>query len=218
MSTTLYLIRHGETHGNRTGRFQTYDTPLSDNGRRQAERLAARLVAESPFSALYTSDLHRTRETAQILAARLALAPVETPALRELDCGDWKGRMRTEMEAETPGRLAAWVRGGGRERFEGEAGECVEDVRARALPFLDQVLARHPGERVALVSHGWTIAIMLAHIHTWDHHEAFAEQRIQLGNTAVSIVEVAADGAMHCPLLGCVAHLDGELLAAQRAI
>src|SRR5436309_13776547 len=86
--TTLVLVRHGETAGNRDRRFQTYDTPLSDTGRAQAQRVAERLAAEGPFDALYASDLARTRETAEAIGARLGLTPVFTPALRELDTGD----------------------------------------------------------------------------------------------------------------------------------
>jgi len=205
--TTVVLVRHGETPGNRDQRYQTYDTPLSETGRVQAARVAERLVAAGPFAALYTSDLERTHETARAIGVALGLAPVTTAALRELDTGDHKGRPRAEVEAEAPGWLAAWVEGGGRERMPGPEGEGVAEVYARATAFFDEVCARHPGERVVLVSHGWTLAVLLAQIHGWDHHDAFAERRIALHNTAVSVVEVDADGARRCLLLGCTAHL-----------
>jgi probable phosphoglycerate mutase len=207
-TTTLVLVRHGETLGNRDRRFQTYDTPLSDTGRAQAERVAERLAADGPFHALYTSDLARTRETAAAIVARTSLTPHFTPALRELDTGDFKGTLRDEIDAVHPGRLQGWIDAGGVERMPGTAGECVADVHARTAAFLAEVCARHPGERVLLVSHGWALSILLYHVHGWDHTESFAAQRIHLNNTAVSVVEVDADGARRCTLLGCTAHLE----------
>src|SRR5262245_61361117 len=190
--TTLVLVRHGETAGNRERRFQTYDTPLSDTGRAQAQRVAERLAAEGPFDALYASDLARTRETAETIAARLGLTPVFTRALRELDTGDFKGMLRDEIDARQPGHLQGWIAAGGAERMPGEAGECVADVHARTAAFLEEVCARHPGGRVLLVSHGWALSILLYHVHGWDRTESFAAQRISLNNTAVSVVEVDA--------------------------
>jgi broad specificity phosphatase PhoE len=102
--TTLVLVRHGETLGNREGRFQVYDTPLSDAGRIQAARLAERLAGEPPADALYASDLARASETAAIVGRRLGLPPIADAALRELDVGDWKGLLRSDVLAQAPVR------------------------------------------------------------------------------------------------------------------
>lgn len=206
--TTIVLVRHGETMGNRDRRYQTYDTPLSELGREQAARVAERLANDAPYSALYSSDLLRTRETAEAIGARLNLTPILTPRLRELDTGGFKGRAHADIEAETPGFIERWVTAGGRDRLPGEAGESVADVAARMQAQFDAIVAQHPGERVIAVSHGWAIAILLAHVHGWDHHEAFAARRAQLNNTAVSITEVDIAGSRTCTLLGCVTHLD----------
>ena len=216
--TTLILVRHGETQGNREGRFQTYDVPLSKEGRAQAERVAARLAAGPRVHAIYSSDLRRTMETAAIIGARLGLAPVADPALRELDVGDWKGVMRTELEERHPGFLEQWVAGGGVERMPGPAGECVADVARRVSAFFDAVVARHRGERVVLVSHGWALTILLAYVHGWDHAEAFSSRRVILGNTALSIVEVDEAGERRCTLLGCTEHLDEAVGSRQPAV
>lgn len=206
--TTIVLVRHGETMGNRDRRYQTYDTPLSDLGRAQAVKVAERLASESPAVALYTSDLLRTRETAEAIGARLGLTPIPTPRLRELDTGAFKGRMHAEIEAETPGFIEGWVTSGGRGRLPGVEGESVADVAARMQAQFDEMVQRHRGERVIAVSHGWAISILLAHIHGWDLHEAFAERRVQLQNTAVSVAEITTSNERTCTLLGCVAHLD----------
>src|SRR6185312_15943901 len=97
MSTTVYLVRHGETMGNRLRRCQPYDTPLSETGRVQAGLVAERLAGEGPFDALYSSDLARTMETAGAIGARLGLDPLPDRRLRELDMGGWKGFMYDDL-------------------------------------------------------------------------------------------------------------------------
>jgi probable phosphoglycerate mutase len=205
MRTEVYLVRHGETLGNRLRRYQPYDTPLSDAGREQARLVAERLAAEGPFTALYTSDLARTMETARAIGAALGLEPIPDPRLRELDTGDWKGSLYDDIEARYPGYRERWIAGGGLERLPG--GESTSDVLCRVTEAFEAMVRRHLGERVIAVSHGWALAILLAALHAWDYAESFREQRIRLGNTAVTVVQADADGARRCILLGCVRHL-----------
>lgn len=213
--TTLVLVRHGETAGNREGRFQTYDTPLSPEGRAQAMLLAERLAVEPPVEALYASDLRRAMETAEILGARLALTPVPCAGLRELDVGDWKGLHRSEVIALYPGGFAGWLAAGAISPLPGDAGECSEDVAVRARAALDAIAARHAGGRVLAVSHGLTLAITLAGIHGWDRTETLRTGRAAQGNTAVNVVEVDHDGSWRCLLLGCVRHLEAPSTEAR---
>lgn len=207
METRVYLVRHGETPGNRLRRYQVYDTPLSDEGREQARLVAARLAEEGPFAALYSSDLARTRETARAIGAAVGLEPVLEPRLRELDSGDWKGSMYDDIETRYPGHRERWIAGGGLERMPGAEGESTTDVHDRVTAAFDDIVARHPGEQVIAVSHGWALAILLAAIHEWGYAEAFRDQRIALGNTSVTIVEVDTAGARRCALLNCTRHL-----------
>src|SRR5690349_15996562 len=100
--TTLLLARHGETDWNREGRWQGWaDPPLNELGRRQATRLAEQLRT-IPFDAVYSSDLRRAHETAEILAAPHAVPIVVDPALREIDIGSWSGLTRAEIAARFP--------------------------------------------------------------------------------------------------------------------
>ena len=97
----LYLVRHGETHSNRERRFQgQLDVPLSPAGHEQAVALG-RWLADRParFDALYSSDLRRAAQTAETVGAHLGLTPILTPALREIDCGEWQGLTGAEIEA-----------------------------------------------------------------------------------------------------------------------
>jgi broad specificity phosphatase PhoE len=135
--TTLLLVRHGETDWNADGRLQGQtDRPLSDFGRRQA-RLLADELADEALDAIYSSDLSRARETAEIVGARLGLPVVLEPDLREKDWGTWEGLTAVERD---------------RVEFSGESTEAHQE---RILEALRRIAARHSGEgRVLVVTHG----------------------------------------------------------------
>ncbi len=208
--TVLILVRHGETAGNQEGRFQVYETPLAEEGRHQARRLAERIAAEGPVHAIYTSDLARARETAAIVGQTVGVTPTEDRGLRELDVGDWKGLLRDEVVERYGTSFAAWLGAGGVERLPGDAGECCDDVAQRALASVDRILARHADGRVVVVSHGLTLGILLAELQGWERNEALRSGRTLHGNTAMSVVEVDTAGARRCLLLACTAHLRDE--------
>jgi broad specificity phosphatase PhoE len=135
--TALLLVRHGETDWNADGRLQGHtDRPLSDYGRRQARVLAAELEGEE-LQAIYSSDLARARETAEIVGERLGLPVVLDPDLREKDWGTWEGLTAVERD---------------RVEFVGEPTEAHQE---RILGALRRISERHPGEgRVLVVTHG----------------------------------------------------------------
>jgi broad specificity phosphatase PhoE len=135
--TELLLVRHGETDWNADGRLQGQtDRPLSDFGRRQAKLLAEVLQGEE-LQAIYSSDLARARETAEIVAERLRLPVVLDPDLREKDWGTWEGLTAVERD---------------RVEFVGESTETHEE---RTLRALKRIYERHPGAgRVLVITHG----------------------------------------------------------------
>ena len=155
----VLLARHGETNDNREPiRVQGFtDTPLNDTGRRQAGELAQRVVSEG-IQSLWSSDLSRARETAEIVGARIGLAPRLDARLREANRGDWEGRRFIDIEREEPERYAAWMRAGESFRFPG--GESLRDQQDRVTAALVEVKRR--GELPALVvCHGGSIRVML---------------------------------------------------------
>jgi broad specificity phosphatase PhoE len=155
----LYLARHGETNDNREPiRVQGFtDTPLNDTGRRQAAELAER-VAPLGIVSLWTSDLSRARETADIVGARLELEPRPDARLREANRGEWEGHRFIDIEREQPERYDAWRRAGNGFRFPG--GESLRDQLERVLAALADV--RASGELPALVvCHGGSIRVAL---------------------------------------------------------
>ncbi len=159
--THLYLIRHGETDWNVEGRWQGQaDVPLNAKGREQAAHIACTL-AEVGLKAIYSSDLTRARETAQALAESTGVTLHYDPRLREIHQGEWQGMLVTEIQArygeafqrrlENPLAVAP------------PGGETVEQVRNRVVSAIESILARYPSERVAIVSHGFALAVIQVH-------------------------------------------------------
>ncbi len=114
------------------------DRPLNDFGRRQASALADRLAGEE-IAAIYSSDLVRAKETAEILGARVGVAVVVDADLREKNWGTWEGLTGDE-------RLTV--------EFEGETNE---DHRDRTLRAIARIVERHPRGRVIVVTHGGSV-------------------------------------------------------------
>jgi broad specificity phosphatase PhoE len=155
----VLLARHGETNDNLPPlRFQGFtDTPLNDTGRRQAHELAERVSGDG-IAAIWTSDLSRARETAEIVGARIGLAPRPDARLREGNRGRWEGHLFAEIEHAEPELYADWMRGGASFRFPG--GESLQEQQDRVRAAVDDVQRR--GELPALVvCHGGSIRVML---------------------------------------------------------
>ncbi|HZP37933.1 MAG TPA: histidine phosphatase family protein [Methylomirabilota bacterium] len=155
----VLLVRHAETEWNRERRFQGWrDIPLSAAGCAQAE-CAARLLAETPLTAVWSSPLARARETAAIIAAPHRLAVQESEAFKEMGFGEWEGLTRDEVRARFPEAHRAWAEAPAEARWPGA--ETLAAVRARALQGLQALRAAHAGQTIALVSHGITGRILI---------------------------------------------------------
>ena len=115
MTTRLFLVRHGATTLSAEDRFAgSTDIPLSDEGRRQAASLAARL-RDDTLAAVYCSPMRRTIETASILADPHGVAAVTRPGLREIDHGHWEGLRRQEVESQFHDEYTRWAKSNGYE-------------------------------------------------------------------------------------------------------
>jgi broad specificity phosphatase PhoE len=150
VATTILLARHGETDWNREGRFQGHaDAPLNELGRAQARELAQRLASTS-FSAVYSSDLSRARETAEILAVSHGVPVIVDPGLREVDVGSWSGLTRAEIAKRFPDA-------------EHHDGETRDEHLARVLAAVERIAHGHSDERILIVSHGGSLRALRRH-------------------------------------------------------
>jgi 2,3-bisphosphoglycerate-dependent phosphoglycerate mutase len=161
--TTLILARHGETDWNRDGRFQGHsDPPLNERGREQARGLAD-LLDDEPLEAVYSSDLRRAHETAQIVAERKGLPVIVEPQLRERDVGHWAGLTLSEIEERFPEQIRRWREG------TISAGESRESLSRRVVEAARRIALAHPDGHVLVVTHGGA-ARMLRHAAGQDEH------------------------------------------------
>lgn len=159
MTTTLGLIRHGETRWNREKRIQGQkDSPLTQTGRSQARVWGCRLAAHS-WDCLLSSDLKRSVETAEQINRVLNL-PLETePGLREQDWGQWTGRTVLQLRREMPDELAAQEQAGW--DFRPPGGERRKDVWRRSRKALTAAANRRPGGRILVVCHSGVIKAVI---------------------------------------------------------
>jgi broad specificity phosphatase PhoE len=128
----VYLARHGQTAYNHEGRFQGQQAvPLDDTGRAQAAELAER-AAGYAFSALWCSPLLRARETADVVAARIGLAPKEDARLMETDAGDWTNLTFAEVRAQTPELFDAFAAADPSFAFPGGESFAEQELRVSA--------------------------------------------------------------------------------------
>ncbi len=168
MTRRLVLVRHGQTAWNATYRAQGHaDISLDDTGRAQA-RAAAPYLAEMKPVRVWSSDLARALETAEIFAAAAGL-PVKTdPRLREYDVGVRSGLTTAEFAERYPAEHAAWLVHDESLLVEGE--ESSTQVRTRVLPALREILAGLDAEQTALVvMHGACLKVGLAALLGWPH-------------------------------------------------
>ncbi len=206
LPTHLLLVRHGETVANVEGTWQgASDSPLTERGRLQIERLAARLAArEQPIAVVYTSPLGRALTTAQILVAALGHPPlVLEPGLAEFNMGAWEGLTYRQLAYEK--RL--WERMAADPHFAPPGGESAVGFARRLLHSFGAIRQRHPGQTVLIVSHGGALATALALLLYGDGSRWHA---LQLANGSLTELEWVEERP-RLLRLNDTSHLDGIL-------
>ena len=155
----LWLVRHGESEWNRRGLVQGHasDPKLTDRGINQARAVLGRLDTRS-VGALYSSDLLRAVQTAEILGSALGTQIRVEAALRERSFGVAEGLPLTELGADS-GVEADRVVDPDRAPV---GGESVRRLYERAVGFATEALQRHPGDDLVFVTHGGVIRVLRA--------------------------------------------------------
>ena len=201
VTTLTHLLRHGQTEHTPERRFSgRNDLPLSAIGRAEAEAAAERAAALG-VDVVVASPLRRTRETAEVVAARLGLPVAFDDDLVEMDFGDLEGL--TADEARTKHPLAA------RRVFTetdvpAPGGESIADVSRRVARARARLLEEHRGRTVLVVSHVTPIKLLLA--AGLDVDDAVVH-RIFLGAASLSTVAWSTDGRHSVRLVNDVSHL-----------
>lgn len=198
----LLLVRHGESEWNAAGRLQGQaDPPLSNLGRHQAARAAARLVDE-PIDAIVSSDLVRASSTARALAEAVGLPVTERTDLREVNLGSWTGAAREEIERDDPEAWRRW-RVEGVEGWDG--GERYAEAIGRVAGAVKSIAEEWAGRTVVAVSHGG--CIRLATCHLLGLPAAELGRIMSIGNASITEFLVESDGGGRIVRLNDMAHL-----------
>lgn len=198
----VFLVRHGQAAvPDQDGRyFSKTPVPLTQAGERQAAQ-AGELLRKAGAEVIWSSDLLRARQTAEIISGIVGAPVTYDPGLREVDSGHLDGSRFEELEREHPTFLP-WVASGFRQGFAEASGylqartafpggESVFDAATRAIPAFQRISASSLGRCVAVISHAWVTSAILCHVLRIqvDHYYQFG-----LANAGVSLVRVQADG------------------------
>jgi broad specificity phosphatase PhoE len=186
MGTKLFLVRHGETAWNAEDRIQGQeDVSLSGVGREQARQLNPRMKALK-VDRVYSSDLQRSLETAKIALEGTGLS-IETKAeLRERGYGEWEGFLWSEVVDKFPEEARRFLNDPVGAAPPG--GEPWLQMQERTFREALEIARRHPGERVAVFTHGGPIkAIVLKALGM----EPGLWRQISTHNASLSVLELA---------------------------
>jgi probable phosphoglycerate mutase len=186
--TTLFLVRHAvhDLVGKALcGRMA--GVRLGEEGRAQAERLAARLSRET-VAAVQASPLERARETAEPIARQFGLGVEVADAVNEIEVGEWAGRPFDELRDDP--RWMLW--NSARSVTRAPGGETMLEVQARAGAHMEAVRARFPEAGVVVVSHADVIKAALAYCLGLSLD---ALQRFEVAPASLSTVVIGDWGA-----------------------
>ncbi len=158
--TTILLIRHAANDLLREKRLggRLPGIHLNEEGQAQALALAERLAGIG-LTAIYSSPMERTLETAEPVAARLGLEVRVHPGLHEVDCGRWSGQPVEKVRRRRHWQVMALYPSG--TPFPG--GESAWEVQKRIVAAIEEIRAAHPEETVAAFSHADPIRVAVAY-------------------------------------------------------
>ena len=189
MTTTLIIIRHGETFWNRERRIQGHlDSALTPEGIAQAQACATRLATEK-IDAVVVSDLNRAQHTAKILIAGRALSMTADATLRERCFGAGEGMTYADMDTKYPQMFAQT--GLVDAEFTLPDGETRADFHARVKTSIEKLAVAHAGKCLLIVTHGGVLGV----IYRWLNEMPIASaQRVAIPNVAYNRISIQPDG------------------------
>lgn len=185
MANTFYIVRHGQTNWNILGKTQGHgNSDLTHKGEEQAKELAESLCKNHNIDYIFSSDLGRAVQTAQILGKSLNIQVNETPALREMGFGKWEGLLIDEIKNEYADVYKTW-------RNEPHLvnipeGETLHVIKERVDNFISELNKKYDNKHILLVTHSVTVRVMLLSFLNSGMENIY---RIKQDNTALNIVE-----------------------------
>ncbi|HXF44080.1 MAG TPA: class I tRNA ligase family protein, partial [Candidatus Paceibacterota bacterium] len=162
-----FLLRHGEADSNVTGTISMDvkdSVHLTDYGRKQVVKASKKLVSFG-IDHIFSSDLTRTKETAEIVAEKLGIKPKYDARLRELNHGEFNGRKIDEY-------LSYYrERGWNRVDYAVPGGETLPQVRARLMSFFKELEEKYRGKRILIIGHGDPLWVLERTLFGWNDED-----------------------------------------------
>ena len=151
-TTTVILVRHGETPYNKAKRYQGHlDIPLNETGLKQAQ-LLAKSLKNYPIDVFISSPLKRAYVTTETVAKSCGMTVAYTDdRLKEIDYGDWSGEFIADLKVKYPDRFKLWQERPWLITFPN--GENLRDMQYRARAALEDAVAKYPGKTIFIGAH-----------------------------------------------------------------
>ena len=185
MTNTIYIVRHGQTEWNLLGKTQGHgNSDLTPKGIEQAE-LFADSMTKYPIDYIYSSDLGRAYQTAEIIGNKLNIEVEKTEALREMNFGTWEGRIIKDIIEEDPELYKMWRNEPHLAKI--PQGETLSQIKERTDAFIKEINEKYDGKHIVLVTHSLCARIMLLSFLDSDVKNIY---RINQANTALNIIEL----------------------------
>jgi broad specificity phosphatase PhoE/8-oxo-dGTP pyrophosphatase MutT (NUDIX family) len=202
VNTTLFLTRHGETDWNVEGRLQGHmDSPLTLLGKRQARWLGTALK-DIKFDAIYSSSSKRAYHTAQIIKDKQEQVITALDSLLEINMGSWEGQQRKNIELKY---LEEYTSFWNTPHLYNptNSGESFKQLEDRIIPTVRDIVVKHRGGNILIVTHAIALKLILAHFRGDPLEKLWTPPIIQ--PTALSKVSII-DNQYNIDLYGDTSH------------
>jgi len=202
MTTTVLLIRHGQTRSNVAGYYMGWsEEDLNEVGYIQARKLASRL-ADLPIASIYTSPLKRAYTTASLVAEPHGLKVKSLDDLIEIKPGDWQGLHESEIARRWP---ELW------KQSEVDPsvltmphGESFSQVAERAVRAFEAMIAANRGKHTVMVTHDVVVRIVVAYVLGVTYS---IYRRLKVDNASLSVVWIN-DSSKRLITLNDISHFE----------
>ncbi|OAB25491.1 phosphoglycerate mutase [Paenibacillus macquariensis subsp. defensor] len=205
MDTTLYLTRHGQTEWNLVKKMQGHmDSRLTQSGVQQAEWLGERLSSVS-FDAIYCSSSPRAITTTGMISGNRSTEIVKLDSLKEINMGLWEGQHIEQITQDFPIQFDQFFNEPHLYQPTGQ-GESYSELIERVLPAVQDILTKHKGQQVLIVTHRITLKAIMSYFMNKQLHEIGIMPDIH--PTALCKVTIQND-VLNVDLYGDTAHYRG---------
>ena len=203
MATKMFLVRHGLTDWNQQKKYQGQkDIPLNEKGCEQARSLGKYLKAEE-IDSIYSSDLKRALQTANIINENHDLEVNKKEKIREIHFGDWQGLSYSEIEEQYPQRLKKWNKDPITNCPPG--GETMAVFIKRVKSGFEEIINKNQDNNILVVSHGGTIKVYLTILLEMPPKNHW---QFDISSTGLSVINFYEDNKAIISAINVKKHLD----------